>query len=251
MRRLRLGRRIGTTGVLLAMNLIAATLLGIQSATQPAFDAESSSRTGTLDAVKQVPLPTAAPLAPKADFGVVLDKYLFHVSRQAPVPVPPPPPPASPPPPPSSAGLQTYALMGVVRYGDRRIALLRQGSGPDQVQLAEGDRLLGWAVQAITDRSVEFRIGSASYRIEFPREEPASVAGGGGMPPRGAQMPPFPTPGAFGPVAPMPLQTRYNANHVEVQPIPMSTATPWRRNSMENGSDRGRGTHDDQRMCAR
>lgn len=151
--------------------------------------------------------PAAAPLKePKAAYGVIAERTLFHPSRR---PGPPPPAPepksaAAPPAPAISPSVLTpYLLIGIVADGQQSLALLRGAAGSASVvRLAEGDSLHGWTVTKIETDRLTLRAGTSDYVMAFPKpvasgSMPSAPAPVGTLPMPPARMPgatPIPVP---------------------------------------------------------
>ena len=116
---------------------------------------------------------TGNPLAglDKASLRDMTERPLFTATRRAPpapapreaeaVPVPPPAPPSTP----------DYTLLGIIRDGDRAIALLRSRSDGRSLRMQAGDMIGGWEIAAVETVSVTLkgRDGTAHELRVTPR----------------------------------------------------------------------------------
>jgi hypothetical protein len=85
------------------------------------------------------------------------ERPLFAPTRRPP---PTPAPPEAAPvfePPPAPPATPDYALLGIVRDGDRAIALLRSRSEGRNLRVEAGDMVGGWEIAAVDTLSVRLR----------------------------------------------------------------------------------------------
>lgn len=103
----------------------------------------------------------------------MVERPLFAPSRRRPpariaveIPTLPSAPVASPP-----AARPNYALLGVIRDGDRAIALLRSQGDGRNVRVETGDALAGWQITAVDGTSVTLKRGDAeAHEIRLSRQ---------------------------------------------------------------------------------
>ncbi len=129
----------------------------------------------------------ALSLPPMEEFRVVVERPLFSPDRRPPQPVPPEPeptaevgapapepvaPPEPPPPPPIS-----FTLVGIVMFGDQRVALLQPLDGGKAVQLREGEEFGGWTAALIDRERAVFRnaYSEEELRLDFRAPMPAGM----------------------------------------------------------------------------
>lgn len=129
----------------------------------------------------------ALSLPPIEEFQVVVERPLFSPDRRPPQPAPPEPesaaeveapaaeaiaPPEPPPPPPIS-----FTLVGIVMFGDQRVALLQPLDGGKAVQLREGEEFAGWTAALIDRERAVFRnaYSEEELRLDFRAPLPAGM----------------------------------------------------------------------------
>lgn len=121
----------------------------------PAPDSGSRSKLAT-------PLPggeMANPLASldKESLGNITERPLFAPTRRPPpAPVPPAATPLAPPQP-APPRAPDYTLLGILRDGDRAIALLRHRSEGRSLRVEAGDTIGGWEIAAVGAVSVRLK----------------------------------------------------------------------------------------------
>jgi hypothetical protein len=82
---------------------------------------------------------------------------LFTPSRRPPPVFAPPQEATALAPPPAPPATPDYTLVGVIRDGDRAIALLRSRSDGRNLRVEAGDTVRGWEVAAVEARSVRLK----------------------------------------------------------------------------------------------
>jgi hypothetical protein len=146
---------------------------------------------GGIDARPRAARPAAAPLASPQPFlpaaggeaanplaaldkdslNEMVERPLFAPSRHRPPPpsvaASEPEPPAAPPPKPAPP---SYILLGVVRDGDRAIALLRNRSDGRNFRVEVGDMIGGWQIAAVGPVSVMLkRADGTQHEVQLSR----------------------------------------------------------------------------------
>lgn len=129
----------------------------------------------TAKPAEDVVAPAGPLLSAREDYGPfddMLERPLFSPSRRPPeieeaAPAAPSTPRVQAPTGPNPADLLRYALVGTLIADPRRIALLRDPSSPDLIELRVGDRLHGWEVSEVTTQSVIFEQDGRSVELQI------------------------------------------------------------------------------------
>ena len=152
----------------------ALSALFAQIATAPQVPSKPAAG---LPEVEEPSLPTIAlePFAmpPKHEFKAIWDRPVFQQSRRpfkkkVPLATASKAKADNRPRPKPTPKLRDLSLIGIALIADRRIAVLRENSGDDVLQVFEGQAIDGWQVEEINLSTVTFRFGPNERRIEFP-----------------------------------------------------------------------------------
>ena len=142
----------------------------IVAAAGPARRVGGPDRDGQASATAMQGGETVNPLASldKASLDNMIERPLFTPTRR--------PPPAltrseaapALPPPPAAPSTPDYALLGIIRDGDRAIALLRGRSDGRNLRVETGDMIGGWEIAGIDTVSVRLkRKGGAAHELRL------------------------------------------------------------------------------------
>jgi general secretion pathway protein N len=120
------------------------------------------------------------PEPPSLELSHILERPLFSPTRRPPVPVPQPV--AEPEPPPQivtfvaaepepaavpASDWQELKLIGVLRAGEQRRALVTTPEDPEGTWLGEGEEVFGWRIDAIAANEVELVFGEARHTLSL------------------------------------------------------------------------------------
>jgi hypothetical protein len=158
---------------------------------------EFPSMTGSPEAGSVIPAERVAlSLPPIEEFRVIVERPLFSPSRRPPLPAPPPEPElvaveaavvepvAQPEPPPPPA--ISFSLIGIVMFGDQRVALLQPLDGARAVQLREGEEFGGWTAALIEKERAVFRSAYSEEELKLDFRSPTPP----GFVPAQSELPP-------------------------------------------------------------
>jgi hypothetical protein len=122
------------------------------------------------DQVEVAPLPPqpSFSMAAAEDFAEIVERPIFSPTRRPPEALPETATEVDAP-------SLDVVLEGVVITEAQRLALLRPEAGGPLVRVPEGERILGWAVVAVTPYSVTVRRGEEESTLELRFDTPSPV----------------------------------------------------------------------------